>query len=289
MYTRTRGLRERLESGRLLVLPGAANSLTARLIEDAGFEAAYVTGAGVSNTFLGAPDIGLLTLPELADHVAAIRGAVEIPLIVDADTGFGNAVNVGRTISMLERAGANAIQLEDQTFPKRCGHFAGKDVISAAEMESKVRAAVDARHDENLLIVARTDARAVLGLDEAIERANRYREAGADMVFVEAPRSKHEVEEVARNVPGPLVINIVEGGVTPPMTHERMEELGYAIALYANLPLLASIHAMQTVLKRLHMGETAFDGHVASWDERQRLVRKEHFDKLEEIYKEVQG
>ena len=172
------------------VLPGAANALTARVIEDLGFAAIYVTGAGVTNTFLGMPDIGLISVTELAIHVGAMREAVALPLIVDADTGFGNALNVGRTIQTLERAGANAIQIEDQDFPKRCGHFSGKSVIPCAEMVQKIRAAVDARNDPDLVIMARTDAIAVNGFDDAMERAAAYIEAGADMTFVEAPRTQ---------------------------------------------------------------------------------------------------
>ena len=162
-------------------MPGAANALFARVIEDLGFEAVYVTGAGIANMHLGAPDIGLTTLTEIADTVAAIADAVELPLLVDADTGFGNALNMMRTVRVLERAGAAGIQIEDQVFPKKCGHFAGKDVIALDEMVQKVKAAVDARHDQDLQIIARTDARAVAGLDRAIERAQALIEAGADV------------------------------------------------------------------------------------------------------------
>ncbi|MGY9013898.1 MAG: isocitrate lyase/PEP mutase family protein, partial [Rhodospirillales bacterium] len=172
-----------------LVVPGVANALAARVVEDIGFEAAYVTGAGVTNTYLGKPDLALISLTQLADHVAAMRDVVDIPLIVDADTGFGNAVSTSHTIQVLERSGANCIQLEDQIFPKRCGHFAGKDVAPTGEMVQKIHAAVDTRRDGDLTIMARTDARATLGLDEAVDRANAFLEAGADIAFVEAPRS----------------------------------------------------------------------------------------------------
>ncbi len=267
------------------VLPGAPNALTARLVEDVGFEAVYVTGAGIANTFLGVPDIGLLTLTELCEHVGAIREAVDIPLIVDADTGFGNAVNVWRTVRALERAGANAIQIEDQTFPKRCGHFADKSVIDADEMADKIAAACDARRDAGTLIVARTDARYQFGLDEACRRGNLYREAGADLVFVEAPTTIEEVEIMAREVAGPKILNLVHGGVTPHVPAARVSELGYSFALYANLALLASVHAMRDVLGRLHAGIDA-DRQlpIASWDERQRLVRKDEFDDLGRRY-----
>lgn len=278
------GLRELLAQGRLLTVPGAANALTARVIQDAGFECVYVTGAGVANTYLGVPDIGLLTYSELVSHVSVMREAVETPLIVDADTGFGNPVNVARTVRGLERAGASAIQLEDQTFPKRCGHFAGKDVVSKAEMVAKVRAAVDARDSAETLIIARTDAREVHGLDDACARAAAYREAGADVVFVEAPRSEAELETIASEVDGPQVVNIVLGGVTPMLPERRLAELGFAIALHANLPLLAGLHGMQQVLRLLRAGESLDGAPIATWAERQRLARRAEFAELEQKY-----
>ncbi|MFC5749272.1 isocitrate lyase/PEP mutase family protein [Actinomadura rugatobispora] len=278
------GLRALLGAGRPLVVPGAANALTARVIEDCGFESLYVTGAGVANTHLGVPDIGLLTFGEMLAHVAAIREAVSVPLIVDADTGFGNPINVRRTVRDLERAGAAAIQIEDQTFPKRCGHFAGKGVVPAAEMIAKIRAAVDARRDDGTLIVARTDARAVAGLDEACDRANAYRDAGADVVFVEAPRSEAEVEAVAARVRGPQVINLVHGGVTPMLPERRLRELGFAIVLHANLPLLAGLKGVQDALRTLRAGTVPGEERLASWEERQRLVRRAEFEELEARY-----
>lgn len=280
-------LRIRVNEPRLLVLPGAANALTARIIEDCGFEAVYVTGAGVANTFLGVPDIGLLTLTQLAEHVAAMSDAVSIPLIVDSDTGFGNAVNVGHSIRVLERAGASAIQLEDQTFPKRCGHFNGKDVIPRAEMVQKIHAAVDARKSDDLLIIARTDARAVYDIDEACDRAEAYREAGADILFVEAPETVAEIEAVANRVKGPQLINIVRGGSTPELPQGRLEELGFSIALYANLPLLATIAGVQgalTALRERGTSDECGSFPVATWEERQRLVGKERFGALEARY-----
>jgi len=279
-------LRERLDGEEFLVLPGAANALGARIIEDVGFDAAYVTGAGVANTFLGAPDLALLSLTQMADHVAAMSAAVSIPLVVDADTGYGNAVNVRHTVRTLERAGASAIQLEDQTFPKRCGHFDGKDVIESHEMTQKIRAAVDAREDPDLLLIARTDARAVHGIEEACRRANLYRDAGADVLFVEAPLDEREIEYVARHVEGRKMINYVEGGSTPELPHERLAELGFSVALYANLALLAGVGAMQRVLAELlKTGATTESGvQNASWDERQRLVRTPEYMALSERY-----
>ncbi len=275
-------LRELLAAGRLLVVPGAADALTARIIEAVGFEAVYVTGAGLANRFLGVPDIGILSLPELIAHVAALREAVELPLIVDADTGFGNAVNVWHTVRRLERAGAAAIQLEDQSFPKRCGHFAGKQVIPAAEMEQKIRAAVDARRDPDLLIIARSDAPAVEGIAAACERANRYHAAGADLLFVEGPCTVEEIEQIAETVPGPKLLNLVEGGVTPQLPHERIAALGFAVVLYANLALLGAIEGTRAVLSHLRAGgDPAGRPPIASWSERQELVRKPFFDALE--------
>jgi 2-methylisocitrate lyase-like PEP mutase family enzyme len=229
-------LKKRVQRRDAMVVPGASNALVARLIEDAGFEAVYVTGAGIANMYLGAPDIGLTSLNEIADHVAAMRDAVSLPLVVDADTGFGNALNVRRTVRVLERSGANAIQLEDQEFPKRCGHFAGKSVIPTGEMVQKIKAAVDARCDQDLMIVARTDARACNGFDDAMDRARRYIEAGADMTFVEAPRSKEEMAAIAGDLEVPQLANMVIGGLTPLAGREDLTEMGFAFILFMPMP-----------------------------------------------------
>lgn len=269
-----------------LLVPGAANALAAKIIEDTGFEAIYVTGAGISNMHLGAPDIGLITLSELADHVGAMRDAVGLPLMVDADTGFGNALNTRRTIQVLERAGANAIQLEDQVFPKRCGHFAGKAVIPTDEMVGKIKAAVDARVNGDLMIVARTDARAPNGFADAMERAERYIEAGADMTFVEAPLNKDELAAIARDLPVPQIVNMVAGGLTPLVGRAALAEMGFAFVLYANAALQAAIHAMQTVLGSLKENGSldAVMGQIAGFEERQRAVGKPLYDALEQKY-----
>ena len=280
-----RRLRALIARKKALLLPGAANALAARVIEDLGFEAVYVTGAGVTNTFLGMPDIGLLTVTELADHVAAMRDAVSLPLIVDADTGFGNAVNVGRTVRTLERAGASAIQLEDQDFPKRCGHFSGKSVIPTAEMVQKIRAAADARVDRDFVIVTRTDAIAVNGFEDAMARANAFIEAGADMTFVEAPRTPEQIAAIPK-LAVPQLLNIVAGGLTPMLPRAELETMGYALVLYANAALQAAVAGMQTVLGHLK-AEGSLDGvsdKLAGFAERQRLVNKPHFDALEKKY-----
>jgi 2-methylisocitrate lyase-like PEP mutase family enzyme len=274
------------EGGGPLLLPGAPDALTARVIEALGFEAVYITGAGVTNARLGVPDLGLITLSELADTVEGVREAVALPIVVDADTGFGGPLNVRRTVQTLERRGANAIQLEDQTFPKRCGHFAGTEVIPAADMVAKLDAALDARADESLLIIARTDARQMLGLEAALERAALYREAGADVIFVEAPRTADELAEIGRRIDAPLVVNMVEGGATPQLSAGELSALGFAIVLYANAALRGAVHGMQAVLEHLkRTGSTAGAlQQMIGWEERQRLVGKPLFDALSERY-----
>ncbi|UHC19958.1 isocitrate lyase/phosphoenolpyruvate mutase family protein (plasmid) [Methylobacterium currus] len=268
-------------------VPGAANALFARVIEDLGYEAVYVTGAGVANMHLGAPDIGLTTVTEVASAVAAVADAVSLPIIVDADTGFGNAVNMVRTVRLLERAGAAGIQIEDQVFPKKCGHFTGKDVIPADEMVQKVKAAVDARRDGDLQIIARTDARAVEDLDRAIERARAYIEAGADATFVEAPVSAEELARIARDLPVPQVANIVFGGRTPDPGREKLAGMGFSIVLYANAALQAALKASFDVLGALKRdGSLAgVADRLASFEERQRAVDKDAWDAREARYR----
>src|SRR5215470_14861365 len=281
-----RRLREILSKREAVLLPGASNALTARIIEDLGFKAIYVTGAGVTNTFLGVPDIGLISMTELANHVSAMRDVVALPLIVDADTGFGNPLNVARTIQFLERSGANAIQLEDQEFPKRCGHFSGKSVIDTAEMVQKIYAAVDARIDRDLVIIARTDAIATNGFEDAMDRAAAYIEAGADMTFVEAPRTKEQIAEIPKRLKAPQFINIVAGGLTPMIGLNELEAMGYSMILYANAALQASVAGMQKVLGHLktHGSLEGVSAELASFQERQRLVGKSHYDALEKKY-----
>ena len=281
-------LRAKLAERRGMLVPGAANALAARVIEDLGFEAVYVSGAGVANTFWGMPDLGFVSLTEIAQHTATIREAVDIPVLVDADTGFGNALNVRHTVRALERAGADAIQLEDQTMPKKCGHFDNKSVISAEEMAGKIKAAVDARTSGDLLIIARTDALAVDGFDAAIERAQRYIEAGADVTFVEAPNNADEIRAIPLRLSVPQVVNIVVGGKTPVYAQEELAKMRYGLVLYANVALQGAIAGMQAALKHLktngRMDEAS--GMVASFAERQRLVKKPLFDELDRNYSE---
>lgn len=223
----------------------------------------------------------------MADHVAAIRDAVELPMVVDIDTGYGNALNVARTVRMLERSGANAVQMEDQVTPKRCGHFGGKEVIGREEMVQKVRAAVDAREDSAFTIIARTDARAALGFEEALKRAADYAEAGANLTFVEAPESVEEMAAIPRGLPVPQVVNVVEGGMTPALGVRELDEMGFAIALYANISLQGAIRGMQNTLSHLFEHGSIVglpDDMLARWEERQRVVRKPLFDEIEERY-----
>jgi 2-methylisocitrate lyase-like PEP mutase family enzyme len=275
-----------LKPGAAVILPGVSNALAARVVADLGFPAAYITGAGIANTYLGIPDNGLVTLSELTDHVVAIREVFPGPLMVDADTGFGNAMNMVRTVKLLERAGADAIQIEDQVFPKRCGHFDGKEVIPSAEMVAKVKAAADARADRDLIIVARTDAIAVEGFEPAIERAHRYREAGADMTFIEAPKTPEQIATIGK-LPWPQIVNIVLGGRTPELPNETLKQLGFAGVLYANLALQASVRGMQLALDVLRKNGQVGDASALAVDfsERQRLVGKDAFDALEQKYK----
>jgi 2-methylisocitrate lyase-like PEP mutase family enzyme len=279
-------MRELVDGPRATLLPGAVDALTARTIEQFGFDAVYLSGAGFANAQLGVPDIGLVSLTEIALQTERLREAVDIPIVVDGDTGFGGPLNVMRTVRLLERRGASAIQLEDQEFPKRCGHFDGKSVVAPAEMVARISAAVDARDDENFVVIARTDARATEGLSAAIDRAHLYRETGADVLFVEAPQSRDEIEAVATSLPGPLLINVVEGGKTPMLGVEELEALGYALVLYANSAMRAAIHGVQHVLSSLlEKGSTAdvLDS-MLSWEDRQALVGKPAFDLLEKRY-----
>jgi len=286
MSSTRREFRDLLKAGAAMLLPGVANALAARVVADIGFAAAYVTGAGIANTHLGIPDNGLVTLTELTDHVHAIRDVFPRPLMVDADTGFGNALNMQRAIKSLERAGADAIQIEDQVFPKRCGHFEGKEVIPAAEMVSKIKAAVDARTDADLLIVARTDAIAVEGFNAAIDRAHAFREAGADIGFVEAPTTPEHVATIGK-LPWPQLANIVIGGKTPELPNETLRELGFAGVIYANAALQAAVLGMQRALSHLkktgHVGDAK--DLLASFTERQRLVDIAGFHAAERKYK----
>lgn len=279
-------LRAKILERRGLLVPGAANALAARVVEDLGFEALYLSGAGLTNTLWGMPDLGFITLSELAQHTAAIRQAVNLPLIVDADTGFGNAVNVWHCVRVLERAGADAIQIEDQIMPKKCGHFANKSVIPAEEMVGKIKAAVDARVCEDFVTIARTDALAVEGFEAAIERAQRYIQAGADVTFVEAPEDIDLMRDIPRRLSVPQIVNVVVGGKTPVLAQKKLAAMGFGLVLYANVALQGAIAGMQQALGDLkdngRVDET--NPQVASFEERQRLVKKSFYEQLDNKY-----
>jgi 2-methylisocitrate lyase-like PEP mutase family enzyme len=249
--TKARRLRELLAGPELIVAPGVFDGISAALVGKLGFSAAYMTGAGVSVSGWGLPDIGLLTLTEMAERARVLAGLLEVPLIADADTGYGSPINVVRTVREYERAGVAAIQLEDQTFPKRCGHLAGKDVVDAERFGATLRAAIEARSDPDTVIVARTDARAPLGIEEAIARARRYTELGADLLFVEAPESITEIERIAAEVDAPLLLNVVPGGRTPEVEPARLVELGYRVAIHPGAVLGPVVKATMGALADL--------------------------------------
>jgi carboxyvinyl-carboxyphosphonate phosphorylmutase len=245
-------LRELLQGPEPVLAPGAYDSLSARLIEQAGFEVVYMTGFGTSASLLGRPDVGLLSFGEMVDNARRIAHAVDVPVIADADDGYGSPINVIHTVQEYEAAGVAAIHIEDQVAPKKCGHMENKHVIDADEMVQKVRAAVEARRSEDFLIIARTDARAVEGLERALERARRYREAGADLLFVEAPESEEEVIAVADAFPDvPLLFNWAEGGKTPPLSRERVKELGFRLILFPLSALFVATRAMRESLVQI--------------------------------------
>jgi carboxyvinyl-carboxyphosphonate phosphorylmutase len=235
----------------IIVAPGAYDGISARLIERHGFKAVYMTGAGTAASALGQADLGLTTLTEMATHAAHIASCISLPLIADADTGYGNPLNVIRTVREYERAGVAALHLEDQVFPKKCGHIAGKAVIPMKEFAEKIRAAAENRTDPDFVIIARTDARAVNGIDDAIERGLRYREAGAEVIFVEAPTSREEIERVAREIKAPLLSNQVPGGKTPGLTVTELEKLGYKIVIFPVVSLMAATLAIESALTKL--------------------------------------
>jgi 2-methylisocitrate lyase-like PEP mutase family enzyme len=246
-------LRALLAGPEPLMAPGAYDALSARLIEQAGFDVVYMTGFGTTASLIGRPDVGLLTGAEMVDNARRIVSAVDVPVIADADTGYGNALNVLRTVQLYEQAGVAGIQLEDQVAPKKCGHMSGKAVIQTSEMVGKVRAAVAARQDPDLVVIARTDAVAVNGIADAVARGRAYAEAGADLLFVEAPASEADIEAVAAELRGvaPLVFNWAEGGRTPPLPLARVAELGFSLVIYPIGTLLAATAGIQSLLATL--------------------------------------
>jgi carboxyvinyl-carboxyphosphonate phosphorylmutase len=256
-HSRPARLRQLLSAGTPVLAPGAYDALSARLIEQAGFDCVYMTGFGTTASLIGRPDVGLLGAAEMAGNVRRLVQAIDVPLVADADTGYGNAINVVRTVQDYEQAGAAGLHLEDQVLPKRCGHMRGKQVVDTSEMVGKVEAAVAARRDPDLVIIARTDARAMEGLDSALERARAYRAAGADLLFVEALESAEEIEIVARELADvDLVFNWAEGGKTPPLPYERVAELGFSLVLMPLTALLSATRAIRAALAQLRVAGT---------------------------------
>ncbi|MGK0371932.1 MAG: 2-methylisocitrate lyase-like PEP mutase family enzyme [Glaciecola sp.] len=246
-------LRKYIAASKILIAPGGSDGLSGHLIESAGFQAMYLSGASIAYTRFGLPDIGLVSMAEVASTLSVIRERVDLPIIVDADTGFGNALNVQRTVKLFERHGASAIQLEDQQLPKRCGHLAGKSLISKAEMVGKIHSALDARNNPNTLIIARTDGIAVDGIDAAMDRAHAYVDAGADMLFVEAPKNMEQMQRICGELSSriPLLANMVEGGDTPISSAKDLQSMGYSLVIFPGALVRASTHASMNLLAYL--------------------------------------
>lgn len=281
-----RQLRQILGRDELVFAPGAYDALTARLVANAGFPVVYATGAGISNSQLGLADVGLLTMSEMLDQSRRMAHAVDIPVIADIDTGYGNAVNLYRTVQEFQRAGVAAVQIEDQVVPKKCGHFTGKQVIPFDEAVLKIEAAVEARGDTELVIIARTDAIAVEGFEEAMRRADAFHAAGADVLFVEAPRNREQMTAIGTQLPGIKIANIVEGGHTPIVPATELKAMGFGLVLYANLALRSSVWAIQRNLA--HLRETGDSQGILdtliTMDERAAVTQKPKLDSLEKRY-----
>jgi 2-methylisocitrate lyase-like PEP mutase family enzyme len=283
-------MRELIARRGYTMVPGAYDTLTARLVEQAGFAAVYLTGGGYSRAN-GYPDLGLLTLSENVRFIGLTVEAVGIPVIADADTGYGNAINVIRTVREYEKSGVAAFHIEDQVAPKKCGHYEGKEVISSAEMVGKIHAAVDTRQDADLVIIARSDARAIEGLQASIDRVNAYLEAGADVGFVEAPQNVEELRIVGRSVRGPALVNVFEGGKTPMVPASELEAMGFRLGIYPSQTHRAAIRAAQRVLAVLKEdGDISrVEGELATFQEREDAVGTDRWRALEQKYMRVEG
>jgi 2-methylisocitrate lyase-like PEP mutase family enzyme len=279
-------LKKLLKRDQLLVAPGCFDGLSARLVEEAGFEAAYLSGGAVARS-MGIPDIGLVTMSESIERAAQVVAAIKIPVIADADTGYGNAVNLVRSVREFERIGVAAIHIEDQITPKRCGHLDGKEVIALGEMEMKLKAALATRTDPDFCIIARTDARGVHGFDDAIARALAFAKLGVDAIFVEAPQSESELAEIPRRLPNvPLLVNVFKGGKTPMLPMEHLQQMGYRIAIYPSETQRAAIHAMRGALATLKREGTteSIDASLTTFNERDKVVGLDDWQKIERAY-----
>jgi carboxyvinyl-carboxyphosphonate phosphorylmutase len=276
-----------LEKPGLIVAPGAYDGLTALLVEQAGFPAVYATGGGIARS-MGYPDLGLLTMTEIIERVENMVEVTKIPVIADCDTGYGNAINAMRAIRHFERAGAAGVHIEDQITPKKCGHYEGKQLIPVREMVPKLKACLQAREDKNFLVIARTDARAVEGFEGAIQRAKAYAEAGADVLFVEAPQSEEEIREIPKQIKAPLLINMFRGGKTPEVPLRQLEEWGYKIAIVPSSPQLAAIRAMKDLLEALKRDGTLkqFADRMITFKERDEIVDLPRYSQLEKRFLE---
>ena len=284
-------LREMIARRETVVAPGAYDALTARIMEQAGFPAVYMTGFGTAASLLGRPDVGLLTMSQMVDNARRMAQAVDVPLIADADTGYGNPLNVIRTVQEYELAGVSAIHIEDQVTPKKCGHMEGKQVIAASEMVEKIHAAIEARNSPDFVIIARTDARAVEGLDSALRRARMYREAGADVLFVEAPQSEQEVAQIASDLAdSPLLFNFAEGGKTPPVPLARLSELGYRMVIFPIGALLAATTAVRKLAAELqtHGTPAALLPEMISFKEFNQMIGLSEIQELERRFSSTQ-
>ncbi|NLU08410.1 MAG: isocitrate lyase/PEP mutase family protein [Clostridiales bacterium] len=282
-------IKDFIKRGELLVSPGAFNSISAKIVEQSGFDSVYMTGYGAAANLLGSPDIGLLSASEMIKHLSYMSESVDIPIIADADTGYGNVLNMYRTVREYEKAGAAAIQIEDQCWPKRCGHMDGKQVISAEEMAAKIRAAVDARQDEDTVIIARTDALAPIGFDEAIRRGNLYKEAGADVIFVEAPPDIDKLRQIPKLVKAPILANMIEGGKTPVLSAEELQNLGFAIAIYPLSTLYVMTKAVKDLLYELkNTGTTQGKiGNMIDFPEFNEIVQLSKIRETEQKYNNI--
>ena len=284
-------LKQLLQRNKLLVAPGCFDGLSARLVQEAGFEAAYLSGGAVARS-MGIPDIGLVTMSESIERAVQVVSAITIPVIADADTGYGNAVNLVRTVREFERAGVSAIHIEDQITPKRCGHLDGKEVISLEEMELKLKAALAARSDPDFAIIARTDARGVNGFEDAVKRANAFAKRGVDAIFFEAPQSEEELAEIPKRVPNiPLLVNVFKGGKTPMLPMDRLEQIGFRIAIYPSETQRAAIHAMRTALSTLKREGTteSIDANLTTFKDRDKVVGLDDWNKIEREFMAVES